>query len=483
MNAMTTVRTIAKNTIFLLASQAISILILLFYTAYTLRYLKADGFGILSLAISITNIFIFFTDPGLGTLMTREVSRDRSLASKYLGNLGIVRIALSALTFAFIAAFANFRGYPQETIYVVYIIAIATLLYAFNGLCNSIFQAYEKMEYQSIGNVLNSVIMLVGSLYAVQHHFSIVQFAMVTLIANLALLSFSIIVCMLKFPLPNLQFDWAFSKATMMEALPFGISGVFMTIYYSVDSIILQSMQGDTVLGWYSASSRLIRYLAILPQIISVTIFPAMARFHLSSKQSLMFISEKYLKYMIVLGIPMGVGTTMLADKIVYTICGPDYTESIPALQILIWSMVFVFAGASLTRLFESANMQRLVTKVTGVGMALNLVLNLALIPFFSYIGSSVAVVLTELTMLLLLTILIYRLGYELPARKILSVILKVIAASIIMGVFIWYFISWNLFAIVVLAMLVYFASVLALKVIDKDDLDLIRSIIKKSPE
>jgi O-antigen/teichoic acid export membrane protein len=306
---------------------------------------------------------------------------------------------------------------------------------------------------------------------------------MVTLIADLALLVFSFLVCTLLFPLPKLEFDWAFSKATLMEALPFGISGVFMTIYYSVDSIILQSMQGDTVLGWYSASSRLIRYLAILPQIISVTIFPAMARFHLSSQDSLMLISEKYLKYMLVLGIPMGVGTTILADKIIYTFAGPGFTESIPAMQILIWSMVFVFAGASLTRLFESANKQRLVTRITGIGMALNVALNLVLIPIFSLIGSSIAVVLTELTMLSLLVFSVYRLGYELPARKLLGVILKVLASSAVMGLVIWYLHDLNLFVIVALGILIYAVLVVVLKVIDEEDLDLMRSMIKKGSD
>ncbi len=480
---MTTVRTIAKNTIFLLASQAISILILLFYTSFTLRYLLPEGFGLLSLAISVTNLFIFFTDPGLGTLMTREIARDRSLISKYLGNLAVIRVALSVLTFVLIAVFANLRGYPQQTIYVVYIMAVATVLYAFNGLFNSVFQAYEKMEYQSIGNVLNSVVILAGSLYAVQQHLGVVEFAMVTLIADLVLLIFSFLVCTLLFPLPKLEFDWVFSKAALTEALPFGISGVFMTIYYSVDSVILQSMHGDTVLGWYSASSRLIRYLAILPQIISVTIFPAMARFHLSSKDSLMLISEKYLKYMLVLGIPMGVGTTILADKIIYTFAGPDYTESIPAMQILIWSMVFVFAGASLTRLFESANKQRLVTRITGVGMVLNVALNLTLIPLFSYIGSSIAVVLTELSMLSLLVYSIYRLGYELPARKLLGIILKVIVASTLMGLVIWYLHDLNLFVIVAIAIVIYSVLIIALNVIDKEDLDLMRSIVKKGQD
>jgi len=41
----------------------------------------------------------------------------------------------------------------------------------------SIFQAYEKMEYQSIGQILSSALMLSGALFAISQGFSVVGFA------------------------------------------------------------------------------------------------------------------------------------------------------------------------------------------------------------------------------------------------------------------------------------------------------------------
>jgi hypothetical protein len=84
---MTTARTIAKNTVVLIAAQVINIVITLVYLAYTTRYLQAEGFGILSFAQAFTSMFVFISDPGLSTLMTREVSRDKSLGGKYLGTI------------------------------------------------------------------------------------------------------------------------------------------------------------------------------------------------------------------------------------------------------------------------------------------------------------------------------------------------------------------------------------------------------------
>ena len=53
---------------------------------YTARYLGAEGYGILSLALSITGIFGILADLGLNTLMVREVARNKELADTYISN-------------------------------------------------------------------------------------------------------------------------------------------------------------------------------------------------------------------------------------------------------------------------------------------------------------------------------------------------------------------------------------------------------------
>jgi O-antigen/teichoic acid export membrane protein len=52
------------------------------------RYLGADGFGVLSFAISITAIFGILVDMGLSTLMIREVTRDKPK----INNLSLIQL-------------------------------------------------------------------------------------------------------------------------------------------------------------------------------------------------------------------------------------------------------------------------------------------------------------------------------------------------------------------------------------------------------
>ena len=444
---------------------------------YTARYLGAEGFGILSFALAFTGIFGVFSDLGLSTLTVREVARDKALASKYLGNIVVMKMILVIITFGLIALTINLLGYPEQTIKVVYLVALSIIFGAFSGMFYSIFQAYEKMEYQSVGHILSSVLMLSGALFAISQGFSVVGFASIYFLVSAVVLGYSFFVCVWKFVLPRMEVDLGFWKPTIKEALPFGLSGIFITIYYWIDSVMLSLMKGNEVVGWYNAAYRLIVVLLFIPIIINTVVFPTMSRFHISSQNSLNLMSRKYFKFMLAIGIPMGVGTTLLADKGILLIFGAGYIQSIIALQILIWAMVFIFANAAFVRLFESINKQILVTKITGICMIENIVLNLLIIPRFSYIGASITTVITEFTIVTLVLIFAYKTGYGVQRREVLTNTSKAIIASLMMGIFIWYFKTLNLAILVLLAILLYFGMLYIIRGIDRDDISLLMRV------
>ena len=444
---------------------------------YTARYLGAEGFGILSFALAFTGIFGVFSDLGLRQLTVREVARDKSLASKYLGNIAVMKIILVIITFGLIAITINLLGYPEQTIKVVYLVALSVIFGAFSGMFYSVFQAFEKMEFQSVGHILSSALMLSGALFAISQGFSVVGFASIYFIVSAIVLGYSFVVCIWKFVLPKIEIDWKFWKPTIKEALPFGLTGIFVTIYYWIDTVMLSLMKGDAVVGWYNAAYRLIMILLFIPSILNVSIFPVMSQFYVTSKDALRFAYERYFKYMAIAGIPLGVGTTLLADKIILLIFGAEYTHSIVALQILVWSSVFIFLSGAFGRLLESSNRQMTITKITCICMVENIVLNLLIIPKFSYIGASVTTVITEFTALILCIMVSSKIGYRISKNNLLD-ISKVLVASLLMGILIIYLKDLNLLILVLLSAAFYFIVLFLFRVFKEEDAKLLKRIV-----
>ena len=478
---MSTIQKIAKNTSVMFIAQIMTYGLGFFITMYTAQYLGAEGFGILSLALSITAIFGIIGDMGLGTLMVREIARDKTTSNKYISNIALIKVILSLLMFTLIALTVNIIGYNKLVSTVIYLITISVVINAFGGVLTAIFQASERMEYLSGSTILNSVFMFLGTMIGIYYKLNVLFFASLYIIANSLVLIYIIIVYIKKFDLPKIEIDTKFWKPTIKEAWPFGITSLSGMLYTYIDSIMLSIMQGNEVVGWYSAAYRLMLITLFIPNAINTAVFPVMSRLYNSSRDSLTLMYEKYFKYMLIIGIPMGFGTTLLSDKIILLIFGQGYTQSIPALQILIWTMVFTFTGAAFVQLLQSINKQLIITKISMLCVVINVILNLILIPKFSFIGASFATLITEIVLVGYVLLISYKLGYGISYKIVLKNLSKVLVATVVMSIFIWYLRSLSLFLLIFIGILIYFISLYLVKGIDEDDIFLIKEILNKN--
>ena len=477
---MNTARKIAKNTVALTAASLVNIVIGFFFTMYVARYLGVQGYGVLSFAIAITSIFAIFTDIGLNKLAIREVARDRFLAGKYLGNLAVLKLILCVASFGLIALTVNLMHYPDQTIYVVYLVALSVVVNAFNSTFYSIFQAHERMEFVSAGQILTAILQLAVAIMAVSKGLSIIVIASSYLLASVITLGYSAVTSILKFSRPSLQIDFSFWKETLKEAWPFGLGMMFASIYYWMSSVMLSWLKGDEVVGLYSAAYKPALLFQFFPVAYSAAVFPVMSKFHSSSGESLRFTFEKSIKFMIIVAVPIGIGMTLLAGKIISLVFGSQFYQSIIALQILSWSAVFIFISLIFAQLFGALGKQATLAKVNGISALVNIGLNLSLIPKFSYVGASVATVVTEFAALAILYVLSFRMGYGISAMTLMATTAKVLFAGIIMGVFVFFLQNVTLWALVPFATMLYFATLYLVRGIDKEDTLLLRQTVAR---
>jgi len=476
---MNTAKTVGKNILVLFISQIVSMGIGFFYLIFSARYLGPELFGLLTFALAFTGIFGLLLDLGLNNLAIREVARDKALANAYLSNITFIKVVMAVITFGLTAVVAYSSGYAGEKLAVIYLLTLSTIFVAFTASFYAIFQSFERMEYQSVGAILSGLLLLTGAVILIARSAGVVAFAAIYLISNTLVLGYTFFISKGKFHLFKVEVDLDFWRPTIRQALPFGLSGFFTTIYFWIDSLLLSLIQGNQAVGWYNAGYRLVFSLLFIPTIFSAAVFPAMSRFHVSSRDSLKLMWKKFIRFMLILGIPIAVGTTLLAGRVVPLIFGEGYAPSIAVVQLLIWSLVFIFVNAAFVRLFESTNKQIVVTKITGLIVIVNVAINLVLIPKFSYVGASVAILITEAIALVILFFLAERELYVVKKTEVAKIVLKIIFSSAVMGLFVAYLPTLNLFLVIVLASLLYFGTLYVVKGIEKEDIMLIKSILQ----
>lgn len=416
---MSAVERIAKNTLVLISGEIIGKILALIFTIYAARYLHAEGFGVLSFALAFTGMFGIFADIGFYELIVREVARDKRLVEKYLGNVALIKTIMVTVIFGIMCLTINLMGYPFQTILVVYIVGLAVVLDTFCILFNAIFQAFEKMEYISIGKIIRNSLLLIGAFVAVLNKLDILAFATLYLLANSALLCYNVTIALKRFARPKFDIDIEFWKWLIKEGVFFWASGVFVVIINQIDQVMLSFMVGDAAVGLYSAAYRIVFTLNFIPMMFISAIYPVTSRLYLSSRDSLREVVERSFKYLLITGLVMVVLLTSFGDYIIFHIFGEEYLPSVACLKILVWAELFVFLNVCYGNLFKSTNRQIFVMYQTMFATFLNVILNLILIPKLSYTGASYATLATRFFSFIFYSAIVMKSEYSFSGKLI----------------------------------------------------------------
>jgi len=471
-------RRVAKNTGALLVGNIISKLCTLAFFAIAARYIGPEEFGKYVFALSFAAMFIILGDLGLTTLAIREVARDRSLISKYLGNIAILKLILSAIAVGIIFLVITLLNYPPDTTKVVYIIGISVFFSSLSTALRWCFQAFQKMEYEALVNILQGLLLLGIGLTVVYLGRGLIGLAFAHLSTSILIFIFSFLITIKKFAKPRFEIDWDFWKYLIPTAIPIGLTTIFATIYLNTDTVMLSLMKGDAPVGWYNAGHKLVEAIKIIPSMFVLAIFPILANFYKISMESLKKVFRKSMQYLFLLALPIAIGTTILSYKIIPIIWGQEFIPAILALQILIWGGALVFLNSIAGWCLYAIDKQKIPMYICAIGVVINIILNLILIPKFSYIGAAIAIVITEFIVTLLSFFFVFQ---NLKISPFPPQIFKIIFASILMGVFTWFIKDFNIILVVLVSIIFYLGILFTIKGISKNDRQLINLIIKRS--
>jgi PST family polysaccharide transporter len=193
-------------------------------------------------------------------------------------------------------------------------------------------------------------------------------------------------------------------RPLLRVAIPLGIAGILITIYYQVDSVLLLQIAGPREAGVYGAAYGFLSPLAFLPAAVMSSFFPVLSAVHRQDPGRVRRLVQIAADSMGVISLPILAGTIALSDQIVHLLYGSEYTSAGGLLPILMIAFVSICFGSLAGFLAPILNLQWRLAIYSGIGATANVVLNLVLIPSYGAYGSAWATVATEiLTMMLML--------------------------------------------------------------------------------
>ena len=474
---LSTVQRVARNTGIIVVGDIIFKVISLIVTIYLARYLGTVGFGKYSFVFAYLAFFNIITDLGLQQILVREMARDHTIAPKLIGNAFLIRLILTVFAVVSSLVIITFMSYPADTTTYVYIASLTLLFISFSDFYRTIFEANLRMEYNVFSRITFKVLSAALILWIIFCGGTLMQVMMALVFSEMAktILNYSF---SRKFVRPQFEIDFELWKYLVRAALPLALSSVIWVIYYQIDKVMLSIMQGDASVGIYSAAYKLCEPFSLIAGALMISLFPIMSAYFKSSKERLIKTYRLGIKYILIIMLPIAMGTTLLADKIILLIYKAPFAASITVLQILVWTMVFASLNFVMSNLLVAMDKQKLYTISTGLCAISNVTLNFFLIPMLSYNGAAIATVVTNVVLLVASFYFVSKHLLLLPVHKSLA---KPAIGSLIMATFVYYFVDTNMFLLILLAGIVYLVALLALKTFSKEDWDIAKKIVRRT--
>ncbi len=182
------------------------------------------------------------------------------------------------------------------------------------------------------------------------------------------------------------------------------LGNILMDMIFRIDRLFLKNiLKSDRMVGFYSIGSNLMRLSFMLTLSIASTIFSSIARVYQKGRMDkVVQYIEEGTRYLLLMIVPFSFVVMVLAHDIVHVLYGKSYAIAVPALKILMLSTIFYSVFRLYRRCLVAIDKAWYVVWDSAGLLALDVVLNLVLIPKFGLIGAAWAITLSAITGMLL---------------------------------------------------------------------------------
>lgn len=392
-----TLTSIAVNTGWLFVPKILRIAFALFVTAWLARYLGPVQFGILNYAIA----FVVLVGPilrlGLEAVVVQEIVRAPKSRDEILGTTFFLRLlggaASMVIVFTAVSLLRPEGGALTRTLAAI--ISFGNVFQAYDAI-DIWFQAEVRSKYavyaKSIALIAKSLVLV----YLIISGAPLAAFAWAWALESI-LAAAGLVVA---YRMRGLDIrKWRVTGARVRQLLNLGwpmiLSSSFAVVYLKIDQIMLGQMIGQSEVGIYSAAVKVSEAWYFVPTAVSMSVFPFLVQGKATGEAIYRARVQQLYDFLAWIALGVGIAMTFAAHLVVVLVFGEAYERSGAMLAILTWAGVFYSLREALGRWLVTENLLVFSFISNGIGAAVNVGLNLFLIPRWGGIGAAIATVIS----------------------------------------------------------------------------------------
>ena len=377
------------------------------------------------------------TDTGISQVLVREIAKNRSNTNRLLSQGLTIIGGLIILVCSILIFIAKFGNYPDSLRPLIALTGLAVIGNCVMQVSFSVFRGYERMEIQAI---ITSFLLLISSTVGIG--LALAEFGLAAQLINLvtwpiAGAATALNIVHRHFARLSLTLSWQGCYRLFLNALPIGLLFWCAVFPQWFGLLVLGHFKPMSDVAIYGTACKILYApIAFLGCGIAASI-PVMSIYWNQSVDKALAFYKKLLIPFIAVGFGGTIGLLMLADSLIPAIFGLNYREAIVPFKVLTFTFALIALGAPVLVLLLSVDglLKRFFPLLSFILFG-NILLNLALVPRFGYMGSAVTFLLT-ICMSFLVSLRIVRACFG-KTLFMWSLFRRPVLASLIMALVLW---------------------------------------------
>ena len=391
---MATGKRLVKNTITLFICQVTMVFLSSIFIVFLARLLGPANYGKYVFVTTFPVIFFVAMD-FLTELATRNVARDKTQASSYLGATLLLKTFFFPLLFFAIYVSIRTMGYPQDIAIAVYVLSLYVFLQKLSASFSAIFVANEKLGYSSISAVVEKLIIVSLALWFVYSGGGLTTFVWAFVVGS----AFRFLVLgglVKKYAQLKAKLDLSLCQHLFKSGYPILIMSFFVVFISKIEVVFLSKMQDDYAVGLYGIGHNLYIVVAIIATSLVGSLFPVFSKYSYHAQEKAFSLYKVSFRLLFATAVLIMVGMLALADRVILFLFKEAYIGSVAVLKIIFLALPLFFLRNLLAAILFSVDRQKQVMGVFGLSFLFNLILCITMIPRFSYFGAAITFALSE---------------------------------------------------------------------------------------
>lgn len=364
---------------------------------YVARILQPEGTGKVAFVQSAITYFTYIAMLGVAGYGRRECAKVRDDPAKLSGLVKeLLCINLVSTVVAYILLFLSLFIIPKfSDNKTLFITMSATILLQTIGI-EWLYQALEKYSYITVRSLIFKIISIILILIFVRQPSDYILYGGILTFSLSASFLMNFINARRYVSIRDAQIHDL--KRHLSPIMVFFFSSIIITVYGQLDALMIGFMKGDYEVGIYNAALRIKSVVVSVSTAITGVLIPRMTAYYNKGSQKEFYeLLTKSFRVTLSLMFPMTIFIMLNPKDVLMVLGGEKYLSADSALLVLMACSIVL----SLTNFFGNQilipkGMEKRYSFSVFVGLLIDIVLNILLIPGLGAVGAAIATLVTE---------------------------------------------------------------------------------------